>query len=58
MIAENVIFEKDNSGHNMYIPESKLREFYDWIDSDPDEAFEHGTYFDGETYVVNIIRKL
>lgn len=58
MIAENVVLTTDNDGHNYYVDVDRIAEFGEWCDSEPDEDFEHGTRFDGECFVVNIIRKL
>lgn len=59
MIAKNVVITTDNEGNNYYIPENKLSEFLDWCDSEPDgNEFEHGTQFDGELFVVDIIKNI
>lgn len=58
MIAENVVITTDHEGNNHYVPFDKLKEFNDWCDSDPDDEFEHSTTFDGQLFVVNIIRQL
>ena len=49
----------DNEGNNYYIPADKLSDFAEWCDSEPDgDDYEHGTPFDGQIFVIDIIRKL
>lgn len=58
MIAENVVITTDHEGNNHIVPVDKLKEFSDWCDSAPDDEFEHSTTFDGQLFVVNILREL
>ena len=58
MIAKNVVMTTDNEGNKYYVPVDKLNDFSDWCDSEPDgDSFEHGTPYEGELFVVNIISK-
>ena len=59
MIAKNVVITTDYEGNKYYIPEDKLNEFSDWCESEPDgNEFKHGTLFEGEVFVVDIIKKI
>ncbi|WP_201556282.1 hypothetical protein [Psychrobacter sp. 72-O-c] len=59
MIAKNVVITTDNEGNNYYVAVDRLNDFSDWCDSEPDgDEFEHGTLFEGELFVVDIIKKL
>ncbi len=59
MIAKNVVITTDYEGNKYYIPEDKLQDFSDWCESEPDgNEFEHGTLFEGEIFVVDIIEKI
>ena len=58
MIAKNVVMTTDNEGNKYYVPVDKLNEFDAWCDSEPDgDTFENGTLYEGELFVVDIIRK-
>jgi hypothetical protein len=59
VIAENVVMTTDHEGNNYYIPVDRLADFSKWCESEPDgEEFEGGTLFEGELFVVNIVKKL
>lgn len=58
MIAENVVMTTDYEGNKYYVPVDKLNEFDEWCESEPDSEFEHATLYEGELFVVNIVRKV
>lgn len=59
MIAKNVVITTDNEGNNYYVPENKFSDFSDWCESEPDgNEFEHGTLFEDDVFVVDIIKKI
>jgi|GEM_PF-3261799 len=57
-IAKNVIITTDCEGNNYYIPVEHYEEFLAWCEREPDGGvFEKGTLFEGEVFIVDIIKK-
>lgn len=61
MIAQNVVFTSDNSGHNYYVPVEHLEHWANWCDLDEDnpESWDAPAYavgVEGAMYVVDIVK--